>query len=587
MKVANRLLKNKLLLFVLLSTISIFIGIQNVKAEEVVMYAECAYSLEYGNIKGSGPIYVSYTQLKDSSGKDYKLKVRLDVNKEHQDLEDIKNYFGFDVNHDVKSNSTFSVAMLKNNACPKYMSIEYKDGKRNNYNYMALFYNDLNESKNCSDSTLSTSCNAYFKLTETYKYVKVNPDEVQWSIYSSAESSSKFCSDLTVNLLIQNNQICALPIYGKNTKYLEGRNWTSAMPVDHVYFADIYGLAINNAPTYLTFDPDDGNDKMDSDTILAFNTTTVTFEQGSKYEKDKYDSTCSWSANTKLSLGKSCITPENLKATLDSLSSRANAIYGNVVDLKNSFTYKPNNSGEARMAKTFEEISNKDTLINLVKKYDSFKKPNKEESDKVIEELDAIKNGTSASLSGNKPCQDTKDKVDSILSTLSTSADNYAKDMELILKGVENARNRLAELGATDEELANVDETINGIKNDISIAKDFVERAKTSMLDSKDFKLDPSKSSGCGVFSGEMKDFLNTVLWYIRIGAVVLAIILSLVDYIKAASGSDDKSMSAANKKFMTRVMLVAVLFLVPVLLEFVLNLLNISTTAGSLECLK
>jgi len=91
---------------------------------------------------------------------------------------------------------------------------------------------------------------------------------------------------------------------------------------------------------------------------------------------------------------------------------------------------------------------------------------------------------------------------------------------------------------------------------------------------------------GCGLLGDELIDILDTILWYIRIAGVVLAIILSLIDYIKAATGFDDKAMASTNKRFITRFILVAVLFLIPALLSFMLKALNISTTSGSIDCL-
>ena len=93
---------------------------------------------------------------------------------------------------------------------------------------------------------------------------------------------------------------------------------------------------------------------------------------------------------------------------------------------------------------------------------------------------------------------------------------------------------------------------------------------------------------GCSIIGGDFRKFLNTVLFYIKIIAIVLAVILSLLDYIKAASGSDDKPMTKANNNFITRLILIIVLFLLPVILTFLLNILHINNVTGdSIQCLE
>ena len=93
---------------------------------------------------------------------------------------------------------------------------------------------------------------------------------------------------------------------------------------------------------------------------------------------------------------------------------------------------------------------------------------------------------------------------------------------------------------------------------------------------------------GCKLISEDFTTFLNTVLFYIKIIAIVLAVILSLLDYIKAASGSDDKPMTKANNNFITRLILIIVLFLLPVILTFALDILNIkSAPSEEITCLE
>lgn len=89
---------------------------------------------------------------------------------------------------------------------------------------------------------------------------------------------------------------------------------------------------------------------------------------------------------------------------------------------------------------------------------------------------------------------------------------------------------------------------------------------------------------GCEIVDGgELKELLQTILDYIRIAGIALAVILQIADYVKAIFGSNDDSMAKANKRFVTRLIAIGLLFLVPSLLNFVLSLFEISgSSAGT-----
>lgn len=131
-----------------------------------------------------------------------------------------------------------------------------------------------------------------------------------------------------------------------------------------------------------------------------------------------------------------------------------------------------------------------------------------------------------------------------------------------------------------DEAVANIEDKEASLNN--FYARFMSERSYIVGLDLAKI----NGGEGCDLISHDLAEFLNIILWYVKIVGIVLAIVLSLIDYIKSAAASDEKSMSAANKRMITRFILVAVLFLLPAILEFILGALNISTTAGSLECL-
>lgn len=97
-------------------------------------------------------------------------------------------------------------------------------------------------------------------------------------------------------------------------------------------------------------------------------------------------------------------------------------------------------------------------------------------------------------------------------------------------------------------------------------------------------KVELVAKEGCSIVDGgELKELLQTILDYIRIAGIALAVILQIADYVKAIFGSNDDGMAKANKRFVTRLIAIGLLFLVPSLLNFVLSLFEISgSSAGT-----
>ncbi len=87
----------------------------------------------------------------------------------------------------------------------------------------------------------------------------------------------------------------------------------------------------------------------------------------------------------------------------------------------------------------------------------------------------------------------------------------------------------------------------------------------------------------CSALLGEtLTKELKAVLTYIQIAGIILAIILSIGDFISAlVSGKTDEN-GKAGKKFITRVILAAVLLLVPALLKWILSTFGLSEYGNS-----
>lgn len=77
---------------------------------------------------------------------------------------------------------------------------------------------------------------------------------------------------------------------------------------------------------------------------------------------------------------------------------------------------------------------------------------------------------------------------------------------------------------------------------------------------------------------GSVGDILRTILGYIRVIGPILVILLSAIDFIKAIFGFDEKAMSNAYHKLIIRLIAAIALFLIPTLVEVLLNFINAST---------
>ncbi len=80
-------------------------------------------------------------------------------------------------------------------------------------------------------------------------------------------------------------------------------------------------------------------------------------------------------------------------------------------------------------------------------------------------------------------------------------------------------------------------------------------------------------SQGCAIFSTKLKEKLVWILDIIKIAGPILALGLGTLDFVKVlANGDADKEMKTAFKRFMTRLGAAALLFIIPLILAFLLD---------------
>lgn len=93
-----------------------------------------------------------------------------------------------------------------------------------------------------------------------------------------------------------------------------------------------------------------------------------------------------------------------------------------------------------------------------------------------------------------------------------------------------------------------------------------------------------NKNQNCNGLLGDPNDedsvawLLQTILNYLRVLGPVLVVVLSSVDFAKVIVNGDDEKFSKAKKTLFRRLIIVALLFLVPTIVSVLLNLFGITS---------
>ena len=74
----------------------------------------------------------------------------------------------------------------------------------------------------------------------------------------------------------------------------------------------------------------------------------------------------------------------------------------------------------------------------------------------------------------------------------------------------------------------------------------------------------------------EIRNWIQDALNLVKYIALVLVIVLGIVDFIKAAASGEAEQMKKSGQSFLKRIIAVVILFLLPVLVELILNLIEI-----------
>lgn len=88
----------------------------------------------------------------------------------------------------------------------------------------------------------------------------------------------------------------------------------------------------------------------------------------------------------------------------------------------------------------------------------------------------------------------------------------------------------------------------------------------------------------CNIISPTLQEMLQTAFWIISVGGIILLVVMTAISFIKAITGSDDEKFRDAIKHLFTRIIVVIILLLLPVLLSFIITLINNSIGEGEVS---
>lgn len=95
-------------------------------------------------------------------------------------------------------------------------------------------------------------------------------------------------------------------------------------------------------------------------------------------------------------------------------------------------------------------------------------------------------------------------------------------------------------------------------------------------------------SEGRGItFHESLPRFTNAVYDLLKIATPVIIIITGMLDILKAATAQKEDDMKKAQKKFLNRLLAGAVVFLVFVIIEFVINLVSPDGATNAMNCVE
>lgn len=158
---------------------------------------------------------------------------------------------------------------------------------------------------------------------------------------------------------------------------------------------------------------------------------------------------------------------------------------------------------------------------------------------------------------------------------------NIEKGVEKKIKSCSAEIDEMQKKGEIDETTA--ERWKNNIQNlDPKDVQNAVDDARDKLSDDSNFDLsDYNQPQDCVGIFGDPTDkeslayLIQTILNYIKVIGPILVVILSSFDFVKVIWTSDDENMKKAQQKLAKRLVAAVLLFLLPLLIDIMFNLIN------------
>lgn len=121
-----------------------------------------------------------------------------------------------------------------------------------------------------------------------------------------------------------------------------------------------------------------------------------------------------------------------------------------------------------------------------------------------------------------------------------------------------------------------------GIENSQTIEDDIIDENtdidpdKIKNWANNDIKATPSSGyNSCNLIPKSIMTFINNLFFIIQIIGIILLIVLSMIEFVKALTGEDEDGIKQAVKNTFKRIILVVILLILPSIIIWLLNMVN------------
>ena len=158
------------------------------------------------------------------------------------------------------------------------------------------------------------------------------------------------------------------------------------------------------------------------------------------------------------------------------------------------------------------------------------------------------------------------DDIDSLYSQI----ENSSGSVDSLYKSVHDKEERLSAL--CKSVMGNYDFSENCVKACVNLEADIAK-----IKDNHGIGQSGSNNGSCGL-SARIASWIMKIINWMRYIVPVLLIILSVLDFIKAIAADNEDEVKKVTGKFVKRLIVAVVIFLVPLFLEFLLGIFGINT---------